>query len=53
MQGKARTVVVSNADARASAATVGRRERSVTTSVITAGAPAIGPEIAASKRRSG
>jgi hypothetical protein len=40
-------------DARASAATVGRRARSVTISVTTAAAPAIGQEIAASQRMSG
>jgi hypothetical protein len=34
-------------------ATAGRRECSVMTSVITMGAPAIGPEIATSQGRSG
>jgi hypothetical protein len=47
------SVAASSVDARASVATTGRRERSETTSVITAGAPAIGPEIAASQGRSG
>jgi hypothetical protein len=51
--GRVRPVAASSANARASAAMVGRRERSVMTSVITAGAPAIGPEIAANQGRSG
>jgi hypothetical protein len=51
--GRVRPVVASSADARASAATAGRRERSTMTSVIIAGAPAIGPEIATNQGRSG
>jgi hypothetical protein len=51
--GRVRPVVASSTDARASTATVGRREHSMTTSVITAGTPAIGPEIAANQGRSG
>jgi hypothetical protein len=51
--GRVRLVAASSADACASAATAGRRERSVTTSVITAGAPTIGPEITSSQERSG
>jgi hypothetical protein len=43
----------SSADAYVSVTTTGRRECSVTTSVITAGALAIGTEIAASQGRSG
>jgi hypothetical protein len=52
MLGRVCIVAASIADARTSAAMAGRRERSVTTSVITVGASAIGPEIAASQRRS-
>jgi hypothetical protein len=51
--GRVRSVAASSVDTRASAATAGRRERSVMTSVITVGAPTIGSEIAASQERSG
>ncbi len=48
--GRARPVAVNRGDARASAATVRRRARSVTISVTTAAAPAIGQEAVASQR---
>jgi hypothetical protein len=51
--GRVRPVAASSADVYASVATTRRKEHSVTTSVITAGTPAIGPEIAANQGRSG